>query len=84
MLKAGKSCAIIVMALLALAALPGGPDLTSTAHARASGNWTAAERSRDWRNAGGGALIGGGAGLVQSNSRWATYDNRYDRICNRW
>jgi len=35
-------------------------------------------------NAGRGALIGGGAGLLQSNSRWQTYYNRsYNNCINR-
>lgn len=36
------------------------------------------------RNAGRGALIGGSAGLVQSNSRWTSYYDRYYRNCVRW
>lgn len=36
------------------------------------------------RNTGRGALVGGGAGLVRSNSRWTSYYNRYCRNCIRW
>lgn len=36
------------------------------------------------RNAGRGALIGGGAGLVHSSARWNSIYDRYYRNCVRW
>lgn len=36
------------------------------------------------RNTGRGALVGGSAGLLRSNSQWRTQYDRYYRQCMRW
>ena len=76
--------ATIGLALLASVVVTT-PDFSTTAEASST---VSAQRSRQCsadarRNAGRGALIGGGAGLLASTSRWQVYYNYSYRNCVR-